>query len=220
MAYRYLGYGITNDKGIAKLEFDANGNPIDHSYTGTGAGELDIIASLDDSSKISDSSIQSETYAVVDGIFKDIAVTGQKSNYWAYQSVWNVTPSPDGTTITDDNTGNPLLVASTENATQWGNVRNLTTPIAVELDVDNIENYPRFIIYYNGDANNEKPVFEQSGHYKFTIGSNGIYRSINGGTPTAISEVAISGTVKIGFSDIASTSQGSLRYKNFVVYPI
>ena len=92
MAYRYLGYGITNDKGIAKLEFDANGNPIDHSYTGTGAGELDIIASLDDNTHISDSSIQSETYDVWDYIFYDTGIDGTKNTNW-YSS--NVTPVPD-----------------------------------------------------------------------------------------------------------------------------
>ena len=69
--YRYLGYGITNEQGIAHLDHDANGDPITHSYTGTGAGELDIIASLDDQSHISDSSIQSGTYPVLDCTFRD-----------------------------------------------------------------------------------------------------------------------------------------------------
>lgn len=69
MAYIYLGYGKTNEQGIATLDHDANGNPIDHSYTGTGAGELDIISSLDDSTKISDSSIQSEIFVVWDTIW-------------------------------------------------------------------------------------------------------------------------------------------------------
>ena len=47
MSYRYLGYGITDSNGEAKLEYDENGNHLDHSITGTGAGELDIVASLD-----------------------------------------------------------------------------------------------------------------------------------------------------------------------------
>ena len=85
--------------------------------------------------------------------------------------------------------------------------------------MDNIENYPRFIVYY-GDNNNEKPVFEEEGHYKFTIGSNGMYRTINNGTPTQISGTSITGNVYIGFADTAVSTQGSLRYKNFVVYPI
>ena len=79
--YRYLGYGITNEQGIAKLDHDANNDPIDHSYTGTGAGELDIIASLDNDIDISDSSIQSETYEVTDcyWIEKSSTITGMYS---------------------------------------------------------------------------------------------------------------------------------------------
>lgn len=64
--YRYLGYGITDENGIATLDHDSNGDPIDHSYTGTGAGEIDVVASLDDDTEISDSSILSETYEVCD----------------------------------------------------------------------------------------------------------------------------------------------------------
>lgn len=44
MANRYLGYGVTNSQGIATLDHDADGNPITHSYTGVGAGEVDIFA--------------------------------------------------------------------------------------------------------------------------------------------------------------------------------
>ena len=74
--YRYLGYGITNEQGIATLDHDANGNPIDHSYTGTGAGEIDIVASLDDNTHISERSIQSETYSLWDTLFFDNAIEG------------------------------------------------------------------------------------------------------------------------------------------------
>ena len=79
--YRYLGYGITNEQGIATLDHDANGNPIDHSYTGTGAGEIDIVASLDDNTHISDSSLQSEIFVVSDTIwyFDGVNNTGEWS---------------------------------------------------------------------------------------------------------------------------------------------
>ena len=45
--YKYLGYGVTNSEGVAHLDHDADGEPIDHSYTGVGAGEIDVLASLD-----------------------------------------------------------------------------------------------------------------------------------------------------------------------------
>ena len=51
--YKYLGYGYTNDNGIATLDYDANGNPLQSSgLVGTGAGKLDVVASLDDLSGI------------------------------------------------------------------------------------------------------------------------------------------------------------------------
>ena len=79
--YRYLGYGITDENGIAHLDHDADGQAITHSYTGTGAGEIDVVASLDDSTHISDSSIQSETYEVIDAFLKDNGTTD--TSIWA-----------------------------------------------------------------------------------------------------------------------------------------
>lgn len=62
--YKYLGYGITNSEGVARLDHDQNGNPISHSYTGTGAGEINIVASLDN--PIVEGSLVSETYGLID----------------------------------------------------------------------------------------------------------------------------------------------------------
>lgn len=98
--YRYLGYGITDENGIATLDHDANGDPITHSYTGTGAGELDIIASLDDSSHISDSSIQSETFVTYDCIVVEDELTSSKSYNIALNDIdfyleFTVNPSSD-----------------------------------------------------------------------------------------------------------------------------
>ena len=69
MVYKYLGWGITNENGVAKLDHDAQGQEIEHSYTGTGAGEIDVLASLDN--PIVEGSIVSETYEVLDCIKYD-----------------------------------------------------------------------------------------------------------------------------------------------------
>ena len=68
--YRYLGYGTTDSTGTAKLDHDANGDAIEHSYTGVGAGEIDVVASLDN--PIASGSIVSETYSVLDCLVKDV----------------------------------------------------------------------------------------------------------------------------------------------------
>ena len=70
MAYRYIGKGITDSNGVAHLTEDAEGNTVT-GYTGVGAGEVDIVASCDDSSTISSSSLQSETYSLWDIIWYD-----------------------------------------------------------------------------------------------------------------------------------------------------
>ena len=74
MAKRYLGYGYTNAQGIAKLEFDADGEPLSHSYTGVGAGKIDIVAES--------GSLQSETYSILDAIYYDDCSTDTKSKYY------------------------------------------------------------------------------------------------------------------------------------------
>lgn len=77
--YIYKGYGVTDSNGIAHLDHDASGNPLTHSYTGVGAGEIDVVASLDN--PIVDGSIVSETLSVLDCIKYDDMETNHLSIY-------------------------------------------------------------------------------------------------------------------------------------------
>lgn len=79
MVYKYLGWGITNENGVAKLDHDANGDEIQHSYTGVGAGEIDVVASLD--KPIVDGSIVSETFVVLDTLYHDEMTSDTTNNY-------------------------------------------------------------------------------------------------------------------------------------------
>lgn len=72
MAKRYLGYGYTNAQGVAKLEYDAEGNELTHSYTGIGAGKIDIVAES--------GGLQSETYEIMDAIVLDRATSSDYTN--------------------------------------------------------------------------------------------------------------------------------------------
>jgi len=134
--YRYLGYGITNEQGIATLDHDANGDPITHSYTGTGAGELDIIASLDDSTKISDSSIQSEPYTVWDTLFFDecTSLTDISSRYDITSANTNVSLDESGTGIVVErtSTASSWIEVKINNSTSW---RDSNTDYCIEVDV-------------------------------------------------------------------------------------
>ncbi len=70
--YRLIGTGVTNSQGVATCE-----------YTGTGKGEVDFVASLDDASHISESSLQSETYELWDYLIYDKAMGNDKSTDWS-----------------------------------------------------------------------------------------------------------------------------------------
>ena len=81
MSYVYLGYGTTNSEGVAHLDHDADGEPISHSYTGVGAGEIDVVASLDN--PVDESSIVSEPYSVWDVIkYDDATINSHDDTLW------------------------------------------------------------------------------------------------------------------------------------------
>lgn len=219
--YTYLGWGTTDSNGVAKLNHDANDDPLSHSYTGSGVGEVDVVASLDDPDSISDSSLVSEPYTVVDATFVDLATTGQKSNYWRNNSGWTVgTPTDNGTKLTELSNNSEYMPSTTENATSWNSRKLFDVGFAVEFDISDIVNYPRFRIYYNSTSVDK--VFESSanGHYKFLVTTNGITVSKDNGSPTSLTSDTISGQCSLGFVDTATSSTSELVYKNFVVYPI
>ena len=107
MVYKYLGWGITNENGVAKLDHDAQGQEIEHSYTGTGAGEIDVLASLDN--PIVEGSIVSETYPVLDCMFYDTALDNSQASHYYNDS---------GLQISYDSTN-----GTTASATTYGGVR-------------------------------------------------------------------------------------------------
>lgn len=91
--YKYLGYGVTNESGVAKLDHDAQGQEISHSYTGVGAGEIDVVASLDN--PVESGSIVSEPCNVLDCIKCDISNSLAVSDY-------SLRYDTDSLTIVDD----------------------------------------------------------------------------------------------------------------------
>ena len=91
MAYRYLGSATTNANGVAEL-------PI----TGTGRGELDIVAST--SNPPTSGSLVSETYSLWDCLVYDDGITDPKKTTFIKNGNGTVTISPKGTTLTASET--------------------------------------------------------------------------------------------------------------------
>ena len=100
MTYRYLGYGVTNSDEIAKLEYDSNGDPIEHSYTGVGAGKINIVSSLD--STITESSIISPACIISDCLEYDKGTLNEHNDLFNAMRVF--TRNTDDTTVYYDNT--------------------------------------------------------------------------------------------------------------------
>ena len=96
--YRYLGYGTTNINGVADFDHDTNGNTLLHSYTGTGAGKIDMVASLD--SNITSSSLVSGICSVYDCLVYDNARDGFQSLNWGIDGTITTSASNNGTTLT------------------------------------------------------------------------------------------------------------------------
>ena len=61
VSYRLVGTGVTDSNGVATC-----------NYTGSGKGEVDFVASLDNATDISESSLQSKTYEVYDCLLKEL----------------------------------------------------------------------------------------------------------------------------------------------------
>ena len=215
--YRYLGYGITNEQGIAHLDHDANGNPIDHSYTGTGAGELDIIASLDDNTHISDSSIQSEIFEVIDATFKDI---GTSTDY----SAWT-----GGSFKTSDNTlqRNDEYTTLTASETAYHYYKSITdTDLCIEFDV-NIKYidgaFPiRFtkgiwttIVSYS--ISSLGLVNEQWHHLKLVKQGTSVTAYVDGVNKGS---TLYSDTIDTFLIILSENNAQVMKYKNFCIYPI
>lgn len=127
--YNYLGYGITDSNGKAKLEYDSEGNPLTHSYTGTGAGEVDIVASLDNT--ITESSLVSETYEVLDCYKYDSGMSD-------YNDIW--TQSSQNVLIRDSSGEYSTIKETTIGTTAFVTITNIPlTDYRIEVDVYQVD---------------------------------------------------------------------------------
>ena len=205
--YTPIGYGVTDENGIAKLEYDAQGNHLTHSYTGTGAGEVDIVASLDNT--ITESSLVSETFSLYDCIKYDTGIQGSATNI--YTNTTYLDRTSEYTNITDDSSNTTFIYVE------------ISGDVAIEFDANvNVADGNPFIAIANGGTvvgqksqTNLGTVDDRWIHYRIEIKDN----------------VA---TYTNDYSDISTTSNltaynrfrlrkavgETFKFKNIMVYPI
>ena len=211
-SYRYIGYGVTNSNGVAHLDHDPQGNPI-NGYTGTGAGEVDVIASTDN--PISSGSIVSETYSIWDYLFYDDGITSPKTANWTNYS--------DRLTVSVDETGTTLLRDASSGTGYYFTPLGYSTPFAMEFEISAISDRMScgidFSIGTTVDNNkNFNSLWIQVGDtVKITYDGETIKVYRNGSTTPYELSLTISNDVTLGFY-IPPTH--SIKFKNFRMYKI
>lgn len=182
-------------------------------YVGTGKGMMTVEANYYKDGGI----FLQETYEVYDCQFYDIATTNNKNTYWRNNNAFTVSVTANGSHITEITNNGELMPSNTPNAIYWGDRKLFDIPIIVQMEISDITNYLRFVVFYNNKQVNS--IFEENGTYTFNISSEGITKTVNGITTTLTTD-SVSGQVSLGFVDSSASSTGELTFKNFMVYPI
>ena len=181
--YRYLGYAKTDANGVAK-----------YNFTGSGAGEIDYIASLDN--PIVDGSIVSVPCNVLDCIYYDPVNSDTSSNYYLNTNVAN---------IAYDN-GTIVITAKTSQTSIYVEKRSLTDNVKGNTIYCSIDVIPT-------DCSARLDIYVDDTRYgSSTITTAGLLeKSVD--IPSSATDVKF----RIAIDNITT---GSLAFKNWKVYPI
>ena len=209
MALRYIGSATTNSNGVATLS---------GGYTGTGAGEVDIVAKVE----VDGSSIVSNSYEVWD--------TYQYDN--GNDSTHNIWDTPYQCTLTYGSE-----YAEISESTEYGFIKSATAfpkNCAIELD------------YYNVDGVNASNIFQLQTsanayitvismqylglsnstwyHLKLTV-EDGVLKVYKDNASTPVYTYPSSGSMSIATDNLkfllmTTGATTKVRFKNFKVYSI
>ena len=216
--YKYLGYGVTDENGVAHLEHDANGDPLTHSYTGVGAGEVDVLASLD--KPITDGSIVSEIFVVTDSQFYDSGTTGTPNTEW-----WK---NNNSLQLTSDNNG--LTASNSTSSTYYLAPNEIGTPKSSMSDLVDWNDFICEFTYRSHTGTINLELRDSGGNvgkiafnnltlsdgdvFKIQYTNNTITATLNN-TPLTVSGT-VSGDVMIRLAVL----NANIVFKDFKVYPI
>ena len=208
--YKFVGSGVTNSQGVAQLTHDANGNALaTPGYVGSGKGLTQMCASLDSPTAISSGSDLSETYSIYDTLFYDKALSGTGNHNDNWTTLSNMTREETYTLFKGANAFyNSRVIINNSSDIPMGNY-------CVEFDVFDVNNAKFFVSDGTG-----KSVSLSDGHYRITFGSDGVIRPYRDGTAeTTASFDSTVQTIMVGFNNSNNASY-SLKFKNFILYPI
>ena len=204
MARRLIGTGTTDSTGKISV-----------SYTGTGAGKLQLVAVQ--------GNLTSETYELHDCIVFDKAVTESKYDGWIYNTT-DVSESTgdNGTTVTNssESTGRSYMCNRPDTTTPSG--LDYQGRICIECDIISGSGTVSSQFGYSGNyaiRNLTQLGLTGGGHLKIEYTGTKANYYINGSSTPTVSLDANMGSemYEIRFYLPASTS---FTFKNFEIYPI
>lgn len=212
--YKYLGYGETDESGVAHLEYDADGEPLDPvGYTGVGAGEMDFIASLDN--PIESGSIVSVPYEVLDCGYYDEAVDGKKNENYNLSSGTSsqVSVSEDGTLIEFDS--QYRFYSPTTTGTSYLNRLELNGDFCVEITVVETTGFGLNIQQLDGNNARRKRLSE--GVWKLTAQNNKLKWELDGVQQGSLMDLPTQ-SYWVWIQSVDATA--SILFKDLKIYPI
>lgn len=215
--YKYLGWGTTDENGVAHLDHDANGDEIQHSYTGVGAGEVDVVASLDN--PVSSGSIVSVPCNVLDALFYCKGTIGNVNANWVAETGITSTPDTEGNLLENSTSGGKYYGANLVN-TSTGELKDYTTPFVIEFDCISTTGARLFINTSTGGSNidrNFTSYITGNNHIKMIVRSNDYDLIVDG--DSKVSQQSHSLVNPVGVRLVVQANS-NLKYKDFEIYPI
>lgn len=189
---------------IGEAVTDANGVAV-YEYTGSGAGEMDVIAKS--------GSVVSETYNVLDTIIYDNGFENDyNDNCWVTETNVEVIHGADGTTVENKASGTAYRYANDGTVGHY----DFTTPVRIEFDFELLTaNVNCQIQMFDAKNNFFSSWITTTGKYVVDVNENEVTWAINGTAQTGK-------TVTLGnfFFRFMMQSGNKFKYSNFKIYPI
>ena len=214
-----LGTGITNREGVAKLDTSTSNTALTHSYTGTGAGELNITATT--------GVLESSTLTVWDYLFYDEGVTGAKNTNWTnYNNRATVEVTEEGTDIINTASSNAYYFVK--------NSAYIFEDYECTFDIVSTGNYGlvRWYIQAEDTSNQVAFIFNSYVNQPCSIRITCKNNAVNVYTKTSNDDdwvlktdspitVTVTGPYEIGFRFNGNMTEGTnFIYKNFKIWSI
>ena len=196
---RLIGTGTTDSNGQVTV-----------TYTGSGAGKLDVIAECGD--------LQSETYTLYDVLFKDIGTDTEYTDWTSLINMDIARTTESVLTPTDPTTSGAAYLT----------ISSYTVPFNIEFDfcMDFTGNAGSGVLSIRQGTSSKASVSPNAlgltsgeySHIKLTVTSTELKINVDGTDKTPLTHDGVFNRFYIWQN--GNMAWQSIKYKNFIIYPI